>query len=54
MGFVERELSRLCEALDNGANNPRYPEIYAAHAAPSFALDPSRFTSPGDYLSVGK
>jgi hypothetical protein len=54
MGFVERELEKLGIALDTGAANPRYPEIYAAQMALSYALDPTQFTCPSDYFSEGK
>lgn len=54
MGFVERELEKLGSALDNGVGDPSYPQMYAAQMALSYALDPTRFTSPSDYFSAGK
>lgn len=50
MGFVERELERLNCALNEGVGDPRYPEIYAAQQALSWALDPTGFRSPYNYL----
>ena len=46
MSFIERELARLNRALDVGADNPRYPEIYAAQQALAWALEPAIAASP--------
>ena len=46
MSFVARELERLSRALGEGAENPRYPEIYAAQQALSWALEPQGFAAP--------
>ena len=51
MSFIDRELARLNRALDQGAGNPRYPEIYAAQQALAWACDPEAFRAPWDYLS---
>lgn len=50
MGYIERELGRLHKALDEGVGDPRYPEIYAAQQALSWALDPQAFRAPMAYL----
>lgn len=50
MGFVERELHELGRALTVGEGDPRYPALFAAQLALSWALDPERFTPPTSYF----
>ena len=50
MGFVQREMERLGRALEVGEADPRYPAMFAAQLALSWAIDPYGFTSPSDYF----
>lgn len=50
MGFIERELEKLHSAMVAGIGDPRWPELYAAQQALSWALDPKSFRAPFDYL----
>ncbi len=50
MSFITRELDKLNRALCEGADNPRYPEIYAAQQALRWALDPKAYRAPYSYV----
>lgn len=52
MGFIERELERISEAVrarqGENANTDEYRQLYAAQQALSWALDPTGFRAPFD------
>jgi len=50
IGFVARELERLAAALRQTPRPERYPELYAAQQALSWAIDPDAFKSPLDAI----
>lgn len=45
MSFVARELARIQSALGN-PEDPKYPALWAAQQALSWALEPTAFASP--------
>ncbi len=51
MGFIERELERVTEALQAGPlPADRYGQLFAVQQALSWALEPNGFKSP--YLTI--
>lgn len=50
MGFLDRELARISEALLAAEPERRRPELYAAQQALSWASDPTAFRSPYDMI----
>lgn len=54
MSFIQRELERLGRELVSGEEGPRHRQLFAAQLALSWAIDPTRFTSPADYLTAGR
>jgi len=51
MGFIERELERIREALRQADQaTDRYRQLYAAQQALSWALEPIGFRAPYDAI----
>ena len=40
MSFIQRELDKLNNALNEGVGDPNYPQYYAAQQAMAWALRP--------------
>jgi hypothetical protein len=51
VGFVARELERICLALRQPQPPKRKAELYAAQQALSWALDPSNFAAPSAIIA---
>ena len=52
MSFIERELDRIGDALQQPQPNNWYAELYAAQQALKWATDPTDFKAPYDMLVV--
>lgn len=52
MGFIQRELDRIGDALRQPQPNNRYAELYAVQQALLWAIEPTDFKSPYDMLLV--
>lgn len=54
MGFIERELERISEAVRarqaDQSNTEEYRQLYAAQQALSWALEPDGFRAPYDMV----
>lgn len=51
MGFIERELARITDALQSGSCGERREEFYAVQQALSWALEPGGYRSPFSLLA---
>jgi hypothetical protein len=54
VGFVQRELDRIAEALRETQTTKRYAELYAAQQALSWAIEPQGFAAPLDVIRDGR
>lgn len=50
MGFIERELTRVSDALQSEPNANDYAELFSVQQALSWALDPEGFKPPMEML----
>ena len=50
MGFGDREMERLADALRKNPDGPHYAELYAAQQALKWATEPQGFAAPSDKL----
>ena len=53
VGFVERELARIADALREPRFADQYDRLYAAQQALSWALEPDGFKRPFDMITTG-
>jgi len=50
MGFIQRELDRIADALRRHPDAGKYDCLYAAQQALSWAIEPSGFAAPYDSI----
>lgn len=54
MGFIEKELNRISDAIHNPMSTDQYRALYAAQQALAWASDPEGYASPYETVLNGK
>ncbi len=52
MSFIQREIDRIGNAIQQSNPVPRYSELYASQQALMWVIDPESFKSPFDMLAT--